>query len=81
MLLLMKFDDVLFVWATKLEKHIPYMHILITIPVHPVYMTTKRIKKAKNLKFLITTSVGSDHIDLNTHAENVVIIDEVSGTI
>lgn len=79
MLLLMKFDDVLFVWATKLEKHIPYMHILITTPVHPVYMTAKGIEKAKNLKLLITTSVELDHVDLDALVENGLTIAEVLG--
>ena len=31
----------------ELEKHIPDLHVLITTPFHPAYVTAERIKKAK----------------------------------
>lgn len=44
-------------------------------------MTTKRIQKAKNLKLVITASVGSNHVDLNAPAENDLTIAKVSDII
>jgi formate dehydrogenase len=66
--------------VAELEKHIPDMDILITTPFHPAYMSTERLKKAKNLKLIMTAGVGSDHIDLNTAAEKNLTVVEVSGT-
>ena len=65
---------------TELEKHIPDMDILITTPFHPAYMNTERLKKAKNLKLILTAGVGSDHIDLHTAAEKGMTVAEVSGS-
>ena len=36
------------------------MHVLITTPFHPAYVTAERIKKAKNLELLLTAGIGSD---------------------
>ncbi|KAF7047737.1 hypothetical protein CFC21_056622 [Triticum aestivum] len=49
---------------SELEKHIEDMHVLITTPFHPAYVTAERIKKAKNLELVLTAGIGSDHIDL-----------------
>ncbi|ONM08075.1 formate dehydrogenase2 [Zea mays] len=46
--------------VTELEKHIEDMHVLITTPFHPAYVTAERIKKAKNLELLLTAGIGSD---------------------
>lgn len=65
----------------ELEKHIPDAHVLISTPFHPAYVIAERIKKAKNLKLLLTAGIGSDHIDLNAAAAAAVTIAEVTGTI
>jgi len=64
----------------ELEKHIPDLHVLISTPFHPAYMTAERIKKAKNLKLLLTAGIGSDHIDLNAAAAAGVTVSEVTGS-
>ncbi|KAK4417762.1 Formate dehydrogenase, mitochondrial [Sesamum alatum] len=64
----------------ELEKHIPDLHVLITTPFHPAYVTAERIKKAKNLKLLLTAGVGSDHIDLKAAADAGLTVAEVTGS-
>lgn len=64
----------------ELEKHIPDLHVLITTPFHPAYVTAERIKKAKNLQLLLTAGIGSDHIDLNAAAEAGLTVAEVTGS-
>lgn len=65
---------------TELEKHIPDLHVLITTPFHPAYVTAERIKKAKNLQLLLTAGIGSDHIDLNAAAAAGLTVAEVTGS-
>ncbi|CAH8361765.1 unnamed protein product [Eruca vesicaria subsp. sativa] len=65
---------------TELEKHIPDLHVLISTPFHPAYMTAERIKKAKNLKLLLTAGIGSDHIDLHAAAAAGLTVAEVTGS-
>ncbi|GAB4846775.1 formate dehydrogenase (NAD+) [Ancistrocladus abbreviatus] len=65
---------------SELEKHIPDLHVLITTPFHPAYVTAERIKKAKNLQLLLTAGIGSDHIDLNAAAESGLTVAEVTGS-
>ncbi|KAJ0989090.1 hypothetical protein J5N97_007446 [Dioscorea zingiberensis] len=64
----------------ELEKHLPDMHVLITTPFHPAYVTAERIKKAKNLQLLLTAGIGSDHIDLNAAANAGLTVAEVTGS-
>ncbi|KAJ4973469.1 hypothetical protein NE237_006643 [Protea cynaroides] len=64
----------------ELEKHIPDLHVLITTPFHPAYVTAERIKKAKNLKLLLTAGIGSDHIDLQAAAAAGLTVAEVTGS-
>ncbi|KAB1209182.1 Formate dehydrogenase, mitochondrial [Morella rubra] len=64
----------------ELEKHIPDLHVLITTPFHPAYVTAERIKKAKNLQLLLTAGIGSDHIDLNAAAAAGLTVAEVTGS-
>ncbi|KAL0288006.1 UNVERIFIED_CONTAM: Formate dehydrogenase, mitochondrial [Sesamum calycinum] len=64
----------------ELEKHIPDLHVLITTPFHPAYVTAERIKKAKNLKLLLTAGIGSDHIDLKAAADAGLTVAEVTGS-
>lgn len=64
----------------ELEKHISDMHVLITTPFHPAYVTAERIKKAKNLQLLLTAGIGSDHIDLKAAAEAGLTVAEVTGS-
>ncbi|KAI5665535.1 hypothetical protein M9H77_15388 [Catharanthus roseus] len=64
----------------ELEKHIPDLHVLITTPFHPAYVTAERIKKAKNLQLLLTAGIGSDHIDLKAAADAGLTVAEVTGS-
>ncbi|KAG9449992.1 hypothetical protein H6P81_009957 [Aristolochia fimbriata] len=64
----------------ELEKHIPDLHVLITTPFHPAYVTAERIKKAKNLQLLLTAGIGSDHVDLQAAAEAGLTVAEVTGS-
>ncbi|XP_028785030.1 formate dehydrogenase, mitochondrial-like [Neltuma alba] len=64
----------------ELEKHIPDLHVLISTPFHPAYVTAERIKKAKNLELLLTAGIGSDHIDLNAAAAAGLTVAEVTGS-
>lgn len=65
---------------SELEKHIPDLHVLITTPFHPAYVTAERIKRAKNLQLLLTAGIGSDHIDLKAAAEAGLTVAEVTGS-
>ncbi|KAH7532527.1 formate dehydrogenase, mitochondrial isoform X1 [Ziziphus jujuba] len=65
---------------SELEKHIEDLHVLITTPFHPAYVTAERIKKAKNLQLLLTAGIGSDHIDLNAAAAAKLTVAEVTGS-
>lgn len=65
---------------SELEKHIPDLEVLITTPFHPAYVTAERIKRAKNLKLLLTAGIGSDHIDLNAAAAAGLTVAEVTGS-
>ncbi|XP_009622894.1 formate dehydrogenase, mitochondrial [Nicotiana tomentosiformis] len=62
----------------ELEKHIPDLHVLITTPFHPAYVTAERIKKAKNLQLLLTAGIGSDHVDLKAAAAAGLTVAEVT---
>ncbi|XP_059640223.1 formate dehydrogenase, mitochondrial [Cornus florida] len=64
----------------ELEKHIPDLHVLITTPFHPAYVTAERIKKAKNLQLVLTAGIGSDHVDLNAAAAAGLTVAEVTGS-
>jgi formate dehydrogenase len=64
----------------ELEKHIPDLHVLISTPFHPAYVTAERIKKAKNLELLLTAGIGSDHIDLKAAAAAGLTVAEVTGS-
>ncbi|PON45360.1 Erythronate-4-phosphate dehydrogenase [Trema orientale] len=66
--------------ASELEKHIPDLEVLITTPFHPAYVTAERIKRAKNLKLLLTAGIGSDHVDLNAAAAAGLTVAEVTGS-
>ncbi|GAB2229795.1 hypothetical protein Drorol1_Dr00014051 [Drosera rotundifolia] len=64
----------------ELEKHIDDLHVLITTPFHPAYVTEERIRRAKNLELLLTAGIGSDHIDLKAAAERGLTVAEVTGS-
>ncbi|XP_020414665.1 formate dehydrogenase, mitochondrial isoform X1 [Prunus persica] len=64
----------------ELDKHIQDLHVLISTPFHPAYVTAERIKKAKNLQLLLTAGVGSDHIDLKAAAAAGLTVAEVTGS-
>ncbi|KAJ7284312.1 hypothetical protein O6H91_Y338100 [Diphasiastrum complanatum] len=64
---------------SELEAHLHDTDVLITTPFHPAYVTADRIKKAKNLKLLLTAGVGSDHIDLHAAAAAGITVAEITG--
>ncbi|GMI86816.1 formate dehydrogenase [Hibiscus trionum] len=64
----------------ELDKHISDLHVLISTPFHPAYVTTERIKRAKNLQLLLTAGIGSDHVDLKAAAEAGLTVAEVTGS-
>ncbi|XP_042498773.1 formate dehydrogenase, mitochondrial-like isoform X2 [Macadamia integrifolia] len=64
----------------ELEKLLPDLHVLISTPFHPAYVTAERIAKAKNLQLLLTAGVGSDHIDLKAAAAAGLTVAEVTGS-
>ncbi|KAK8653313.1 hypothetical protein V6N13_127320 [Hibiscus sabdariffa] len=64
----------------ELDKHIPDLHVLISTPFHPAYVTAERIKKAKNLQLLLTAGIGSDHVDLKAAAEAGLTVAEITGS-
>uniref|UniRef100_A0A2P2JNW2 Formate dehydrogenase, mitochondrial n=2 Tax=Rhizophora mucronata TaxID=61149 RepID=A0A2P2JNW2_RHIMU len=64
----------------ELEKHIPDLHVLISTPFHPAYVTAERISRAKNLQLLLTAGIGSDHIDLKAAAAAGLTVAEVTGS-
>jgi len=53
-----------------LDKELEDAEIVISQPFWPTYMTAERIKRAKNLKMIVTAAIGSDHTDV--HAANCV---------
>ncbi|PHT32384.1 Formate dehydrogenase, mitochondrial [Capsicum baccatum] len=63
----------------ELEKYIPNLHVLISTPSHPAYVTAERIKKAKNLQLLLTAGIRSNHVNLKTTAASGLTIVEVTG--
>uniref|UniRef100_M1CJN3 Formate dehydrogenase n=1 Tax=Solanum tuberosum TaxID=4113 RepID=M1CJN3_SOLTU len=52
------------------------LHVLISTLFHPAYVTTERIKKAKNLQLLLTGGIGSDHVDLKAAAATGLTVAE-----
>ncbi|XP_050915391.1 formate dehydrogenase, chloroplastic/mitochondrial-like [Lathyrus oleraceus] len=69
-----------FLTKFKTQTTIPDLHVLISTPFHPAYVTAERIKKAKNLELLLTAGIGSDHIDLNVAAAAGLTVAEVTGS-
>ncbi|MCI14589.1 formate dehydrogenase 1 mitochondrial-like, partial [Trifolium medium] len=63
-----------------LVKHIPNLHVLISTPFDPAYVTTERIKKSKNLELLLTAGIGSDHLDLKAAAAAGLTVAAVTGS-
>ncbi|KAG5576265.1 hypothetical protein H5410_056399 [Solanum commersonii] len=59
---------------------IPYLHVLISTPFYPTYVTTERIKKAKNLQLLLTGGIGSDHVDLKVATATGLTVVEITGS-
>jgi formate dehydrogenase len=46
------------------ERELPDADIVTSQPFWPVYLTAKRLAKAKKLKLALTAGIGSDHVDL-----------------
>ncbi|KAH0633013.1 hypothetical protein KY284_035799 [Solanum tuberosum] len=67
-------------WLESKGTFILDLHVLISTPFHLAYVTTERIKKAKNLQLLLTDGIGSDHVDLKAAAATGLIVVEVTGS-
>lgn len=61
-----------------LDQELPDADIVISQPFWPAYMTADRIKRAKNLKLIITAGIGSDHVDLEAAMDRNVTVAEVT---
>lgn len=64
----------------ELDRHLPTTDVLITTPFWPAYVTRERIEHAKQLKLVLTSGVGSDHVDLAAAAEHGVTVAEITGS-
>src|SRR5688500_4447170 len=64
--------------ASVLEKELPEAEIVISQPFWPAYMTAERIRKAKQLKLIITAGIGSDHTDLQAAMDAGITVAEVT---
>jgi formate dehydrogenase len=62
----------------EFEKHLADAEIIISQPFWPAYMTADRIKRAPNLKMLVTAGIGSDHVDLQAACERKLTVVEVT---
>ncbi len=61
-----------------LDRELHDAEIVISQPFWPAYMTEERIKKAKNLKMIVTAGIGSDHTDLQAAMDNDITVAEVT---
>ncbi len=60
------------------EKELPTADVVISQPFWPAYLTPERIKKAKNLKLVITAGIGSDHVDIQAAIEAGITVAEIT---
>ena len=60
------------------EKELTDADIIISQPFWPAYLTEERIKRATQLKLVITAGIGSDHIDLAAAASHGITVAEVT---
>jgi formate dehydrogenase len=64
----------------ELDYEMADAEVVITTPFWPVYLDRARIESAKRLRLVITTGVGSDHIDEDATREHGVAVTEVTGS-
>lgn len=63
-----------------LDRELADAEVLITTPFWPVYLDEDRVKKAENLKLVITAGIGSDHTDPETAKQHGITVAEVTGS-
>ena len=66
--------------GAELDRQLQTTDILITTPFWPAYVTKERIGSARKLRLIITSGVGSDHVDLAAAAERGVTVAEITGS-
>lgn len=64
----------------ELDRELADADVLVTTPFWPVYLDEDRMKKAENLRLVITAGVGSDHTDPETAKQHGVTVAEVTGS-
>ena len=64
----------------ELEAHLQDMHVLISSPFYPAYLTRERMEQAPKLQLAITAGVGSDHVDLDAAVDHGITVVEVTGS-
>ena len=66
--------------GAELDRELPTAHVVIATPFLPAYITRERIRRAPNLRLLLTAGVGSDHFDLAAAAERGITVAEITGS-
>lgn len=64
----------------ELDRELADADVLVTTPFWPVYLDEDRMKKAGNLRLVITAGVGSDHTDPETAKQHGITVAEVTGS-
>ncbi|HEY2196040.1 MAG TPA: NAD-dependent formate dehydrogenase [Actinomycetospora sp.] len=64
----------------ELDRELTDAEVLITTPFWPVYLDEDRLKKAENLRLVITAGIGSDHTDPEAAKAHGVTVAEVTGS-
>ncbi|WP_082469852.1 NAD-dependent formate dehydrogenase [Curtobacterium sp. S6] len=63
---------------SEFEKHLPDADVVISQPFWPAYLPEERIRKAKNLKLVLTAGIGSDHVDTDAAANAGITVAEIT---
>jgi formate dehydrogenase len=64
----------------ELDRELADAEVLVTTPFWPVYLDDDRLKKAENLRLVITAGIGSDHTDPEAAKAHGVTVAEVTGS-
>ena len=64
----------------ELDRELADAEVLITTPFWPVYLDEERLKRAMNLRLVITAGIGSEHTDPETARQHGITVAEVTGS-
>jgi formate dehydrogenase len=64
----------------ELDRELADTEVLITTPFWPVYLDDDRLKRAEDLRLVITAGIGSDHTDPEAAKAHGVTVAEVTGS-